>query len=131
MSKTSFLKQGCPQSWPVYPTVVCFGLTEKKSWAAVAADSWCSELKRGADGAKKFLVCQTTGPGQSTTGSTAFANIPSSNPHLSMDRLGQPCRHARLRSPACSPKIAPTTRTWRETSPPLARCSPKHLSIST
>jgi len=42
-------------------SVVCFGLTEKKSWGAVAADSWCSELKRGADGAKKFLVCQTTG----------------------------------------------------------------------
>ena len=40
-------------------SVVCFGLTEKKSWGAVAADSWCSELKRGADGAKKFLVCQT------------------------------------------------------------------------
>ena len=47
---------------------------------------------------------QTTGPSESTTSPTAFANIPSSSPHLPMDRFAQPCRHARLRGRLARPR---------------------------
>ena len=64
-----------------------------------ATPSLCWVLRVG------FLVCQTTGPSQSTTNTTAFANIPSSSLHLSMDRFAQPCRHARFRGQHARPRL--------------------------
>ena len=81
---------------------------------------------------RSIHVCQTTGPSQSTTSPTAFANIPSSSPHLPMDRFAQPCRHARLRGQLARPRLLkPHQRGGKPAHPqPGARRStpPRHRS---
>ena len=72
---------------------------------------------------KNIYVCHTSGP---TT--TTIANITSSSPHLPRNRFAQPCRPPCTPSrPACSPKIVPTTGTWKERTLPQPG-APRHLS---
>ena len=83
---------------------------------------------------RSFRVCQTTGPSQSTTSTTAFANIPSSSLHLPMYGIAQPCRHARLRGQLARPRLlqphqrggkpALPQRGARRSTPPHHRAQP-------
>ena len=100
----------------------------RNSSGAVAADLWCSELKRGADGVKKHPCLSNYWPKPKHDKPHRFCKPPwqqPSSPDGPLPSAMPPCTPSR---PACSPKIAQTTPTWRETSPPSARCSPKHPS---
>ena len=100
----------------------------RNSSGAVAADLWCSELKRGADGVKKHPCLSNYWPKPKHDKPHRFCKHPQqqpSSPDGPLRSAMPPCTPSR---PACSPKIAQTTPTWRETSPPSARCSPKHPS---
>ena len=102
------------------------------SSGAVAADSWCSGLKRGADGVKKLPCLSNYWPKAKHDKHRRFCKHPyqqPSSPDGPLRSAMPPCTPSR---PACSPKIAQTTPTWREPAHPQpgARRStpPRHQS---